>query len=389
MKNFLFKYRNKFRKQGSLHFHSTDFLQDIDNGLYVEDYFHEMVYLERKRAERSGKSFLLMLLDLENILYEPSAKEIIKGIGYAINTTTREVDIKGWYKCNGIIGVIFTDVKTDEAEPIKQKIFTALTNLPALSSTLFNRLKISFHLFPEESGGDKSLPLDFKLYPDLLKKKENKKNSFLIKRVMDVFGAFIGLIIFSPFFIAVPVIIKLTSKGPVFFRQTRIGEYGKPFVFLKFRSMYVGSSEKIHTEYIKKLIREQKEYSLGGNHGAEEKIYKIKDDPRITPLGRILRKTSLDELPQFFNVIKGDMSLVGPRPPIPYELENYMAWHRRRILDVKPGITGLWQVKGRSSTTFNDMVRMDIRYIDEWSIWLDIKLLFLTPFSMLSSKGAY
>ena len=117
--------------------------------------------------------------------------------------------------------------------------------------------------------------------------------------------------------------------------------------------------------------------------------YKIKDDPRVTSLGKVLRKTSLDELPQFINVLKGDMSLVGPRPPIPYECQNYDVWHRRRVMEMKPGITGLWQVEGRSALPFDEAVRMDIRYVREWSLWMDLRIIFKTPLAVLSCKGAY
>ncbi|MBE7415051.1 MAG: sugar transferase [Deltaproteobacteria bacterium] len=202
---------------------------------------------------------------------------------------------------------------------------------------------------------------------------------------MDLAGSIFGLLLFSPFFLALPVIIKLTSRGPVFFRQERVGEFGKRFTFLKFRSMYEGVDDKTHSEYVKRLIREDRAYS----EGAGRAVYKIQDDPRVTPIGKFLRKTSLDELPQFLNVLGGDMSLVGPRPPIPYELESYGAWHWRRVIEAKPGITGLWQVMGRSMKSYNDMVRLDLRYIEEWSLWLDIKIILLTPFSMVSSKGAY
>jgi lipopolysaccharide/colanic/teichoic acid biosynthesis glycosyltransferase len=118
-------------------------------------------------------------------------------------------------------------------------------------------------------------------------------------------------------------------------------------------------------------------------------VYKLREDPRITPLGKILRKTSLDELPQFINVLRGDMSLVGPRPPLPYELTSYSRWHRSRLLETKPGITGLWQVNGRSSTTFDEMVRLDLRYARAWSLWLDLKILFKTPWAVFWGQGAY
>src|SRR5262249_51200385 len=137
----------------------------------------------------------------------------------------------------------------------------------------------------------------------------------------------------------------------------------------------------IHREYIRNLIDKNASHSEG--------TYKIKNDPRVTPLGRFLRKSSLDELPQFINVLRGEMSLVGPRPPIRYEFESYSLWHRRRIVEAKPGITGDWQVHGRSRTTFDEMVRMDLRYIRNQSIWLDLRILFKTPFAVFRGDGAY
>ncbi len=181
------------------------------------------------------------------------------------------------------------------------------------------------------------------------------------------------------------VAIKLTSPGPVIFRQTRLGKRGEPFSFLKFRSMTVDNDEGVHREYVQRLIDGQHAQL---NQGQRDKpLYKLKHDTRITPVGRIIRKLSLDELPQFFNVLKGEMSLVGPRPPIPYEVEKYKAWHLRRILEVKPGITGLWQVEGRSQTSFDDMVRLDIRYVQTWSLWLDLKILVKTVREVLFPKG--
>src|SRR5262249_12191111 len=156
---------------------------------------------------------------------------------------------------------------------------------------------------------------------------------------------------------------------------------GGEFTCLKFRSMYINNDPAIHQEYVRNLINKK----VDDSHG----MFKIKNDPRVTTIGRFIRKTSLDELPQFINVLKGDMSLVGPRPPIPYELESYSLWHRRRITEARPGITGEWQVNGRSRTTFDEMVRMDLRYIRNRSLWLDVKILFKTPFAVFSGNGAY
>jgi lipopolysaccharide/colanic/teichoic acid biosynthesis glycosyltransferase len=150
--------------------------------------------------------------------------------------------------------------------------------------------------------------------------------------------------------------------------------------------MYFQNDAKIHRDYVRELISGNEAHQEQKGHSG---VYKLKDDPRVTPVGRFLRKISLDELPQFFNVLKGEMSLVGPRPPIPYEVEAYDIWHRRRFLEVKPGITGLWQVEGRSKVKFDEMVRLDLKYAKTWSPWLDIKILLRTPTAVLRGDGAY
>jgi lipopolysaccharide/colanic/teichoic acid biosynthesis glycosyltransferase len=196
----------------------------------------------------------------------------------------------------------------------------------------------------------------------------------------------VGLILCLPVLVLIAMAIRSTSKGPVLFRQVRMGQYGKRFTFLKFRSMYVNSDPNIHEEYVKRLIK--------GTPGTEQTtgnrqiLYKLTADPRITPVGRFLRSTSLDEIPQFLNVLCGHMSLVGPRPPVLYEFNRYDLWHRQRLLAVKPGITGLWQVDGRSRVKFDDMVRLDIRYARSWSLWLDIRILLRTPGAVISGNGA-
>jgi lipopolysaccharide/colanic/teichoic acid biosynthesis glycosyltransferase len=181
--------------------------------------------------------------------------------------------------------------------------------------------------------------------------------------------------------------IKLTSKGPAIFRQERLGQFGARFSCLKFRTMYVNSDSKIHQEYVRRFINGQADG--GSKESGKATVYKIKNDSRVTAIGKLLRKTSLDELPQFWNVLIGEMSLVGPRPCLSYEFESYDIWHRRRVLEVKPGVTGLWQVSGRSRTCFDDMVRLDLRYSQSWSIWLDVKILLGTPRAVLSGDGAY
>jgi lipopolysaccharide/colanic/teichoic acid biosynthesis glycosyltransferase len=204
---------------------------------------------------------------------------------------------------------------------------------------------------------------------------------------MDIAGSLLALMMLSPVLVVVAMAIKFSSPGPIFFRQQRIGQHGKKFTFLKFRSMYFAEDHTIHKEYVKRLIA-----GVNGSahaQGLQTEVYKLTNDPRITPVGRILRRTSLDEVPQFLNVLAGRMSLVGPRPPIPYEFESYDLWHVQRLLAVKPGITGLWQVEGRSRVAFDDMVRLDLKYARSWSLWLDFKILLKTPGAVFSGVGAY
>jgi lipopolysaccharide/colanic/teichoic acid biosynthesis glycosyltransferase len=159
-----------------------------------------------------------------------------------------------------------------------------------------------------------------------------------------------------------------------------------PFLFFKFRSMRVNTDDRIHREYVASLIEGKNAQVDQGN--GKKPWFKLKADPRITPIGRFIRKTSIDELPQLLNVLKGEMSLVGPRPPIPYETDRYQAWHLRRLLEVRPGITGLWQVEGRSRVSFDDMVRLDLRYARTWSLWLDVRILLKTVVVVLRRDGA-
>jgi exopolysaccharide biosynthesis polyprenyl glycosylphosphotransferase len=200
-------------------------------------------------------------------------------------------------------------------------------------------------------------------------------NELFMKRLVDVVGAFVGLcltVVLLPF---IAVVVKLDSKGPIFFRQKRVGENGRIFTCWKFRTMQTDAEDR------KQALLDKNEMN-----GA---IFKIRNDPRITRVGRILRKTSLDELPQFWNQQKGEMSLVGTRPPTPEEVRKYDNWHRRRI-SIKPGITGLWQVSGRNEIQdFDEVVRLDLEYIDRWNLWLDIKILLKTMEVVAGRSGSF
>ena len=204
------------------------------------------------------------------------------------------------------------------------------------------------------------------------------RDADVAKRAFDIIFSYTVLVFGFPLFLILGLIVKLSSKGPVLFKQVRIGKK-KPFVFYKFRTMYMNNNHDLHKEYVKELITSNKK---AGN------AYKIEKDPRVTPIGRFLRRTSLDELPQFFNVLKGDMSVIGPRPPIPYELRYYKDWHFQR-LETKPGITGLWQVSGRTLLPFDEMVRLDIEYNKKRSFALDLYILIKTIPAIIAGKGAY
>jgi len=193
-------------------------------------------------------------------------------------------------------------------------------------------------------------------------------------------------VLLAPVFLLIGLLVKLTSKGPVLFKQERLGQFGKTFTCLKFRSMRVNNDLRIHREFMKRVISGAHD---GREHGGVTPVYKMTNDPRITRVGRFIRRTSLDELPQFFNVLCGEMSLVGPRPPLAYEYQEYDVCHRRRVLEIKPGLTGLWQVSGRSRVRFDDMVRLDLQYARDWSFWLDLRILLQTPRAVVFGDGAF
>lgn len=366
---------------------------DAEYGMYIQEYFHELLKMERKRTERSKSPFLLLLIDL-TVFDNPREKILVMDkLATALMNTTREIDVRGWYEYQTTIGVMFREMtgvdgySSQIRDRILKRLYINLVRL--LHEDVVRRIKVSSHVFPEEMDRQKSITMaDVSLYPDLfLNKDYSLRMTGLIKKGMDLIGSGLGIILFSPLFLILAILIRVSSPGPVFFRQERIGRQGKPFTLLKFRSMYVTEDSALHKEYVKQFITKKDVQETNGDGG--EAIYKITDDPRITPVGKFLRKSSLDELPQLCNVLKGHMSLVGPRPPIRYEYEMYDTWHRRRLLEVKPGITGLWQVCARSSTTFDDMVRLDLQYVRDHSLWLDIKILLLTPWVVLRGKGAY
>jgi exopolysaccharide biosynthesis polyprenyl glycosylphosphotransferase len=250
-----------------------------------------------------------------------------------------------------------------------------LTIIDHAQSTRANVRLVSelYNIIPEKVLLEKYLGVP------VVKLPQNYENTLFnaYKRVFDVLLTLVGVVILAIPMAIIAALIKATSHGRVLYKQTRIGKNCEPFRFYKFRTMYEDADDAIHKDFAAQFI--------GGN---PKGVKKMTDDPRVTAVGRVLRRTSLDELPQLFNVLTGDMSLVGPRPCMPYELEQYEEWHRRR-LSVKPGCTGLWQVAGRSAVDFNDMVILDLFYIDNMSPLFDLRIIFKTLPVMLLAKGGY
>jgi len=355
---------------------NSTYNQAASDDFFYDYRFHEQLHLETLRAQRSKSTLSIILLTPDK---ETNAEPInmVKVLG-DVRKKTRDTDICGFVNAN-VICVLLPDTNEEGAKEICAKLAGESSKLSITTSSypdhIFESLTKNGYVRPD------AFPFELK---DL--SASSSRFKLAIKRAIDIAGAIVGLVLFMPVMLITALSIKATSPGPIIFRQTRLGKHGAPFTFYKFRSMHVNIDDQIHREYIKNFIKGDHEKANQGD--AEQPLYKIKSDPRISTVGRFIRKTSIDELPQFFNVLKGDMSLVGPRPPIPYEVEKYQPWHLRRILDMKPGITGLWQVEGRSKTEWNDSVRLDIRYIQNWSLLFDLQILFRTVKEVLRCRGA-
>ncbi len=363
-----------------------------------EEQFREMLSRERKRSERSKKPLLLMLVTGKPKKRTKADAILFQKVAGRLSEKVRETDLAGWFEKDVVFGVIFTELgQTDTKSAtlvLQAKVTEGLEK--EFDESQLNDILVSFYAFPDGwtsnsdsngNGNGSKTELNKELYPELIEVAKKKRLSLVTKRAMDIAGSAVALfLLFVPFGL-LAILIKFSSKGPVLFRQERIGQYGIPFIFLKFRTMRVSNDAGIHREYMQKFIAGKVgPDDPGGKAGTN---FKITNDPRVTWIGKFMRRTSIDELPQFWNVLNGDMSLVGPRPPIRYEMEAYDTWHRRRLVEIKPGITGLWQVQGRSRTTFDDMVRLDLRYSKTWTPLLDAKILLQTPRAVISGDGAY
>ena len=342
-----------------------------------EDLFRDALARERRRADRFEEAFIVVLVTLDRRrLHVASLTQIVE----ALSQSQPGADVIGWFDGNTVLGLIRS---TDAREPAEAG--------SALAEAV--RCEITRRLPPEQidccsircevysSRSDAVAPVIFESARSGSRARQIVGAA--AKRVLDIIGSTFGLILLSPVMLCVAAIVKLTSPGPVFFRQQRVGAAGRTFTMFKFRSMQVNCDHRIHQQYVEGFIQ-----SAPGMTSGKEAIFKLVNDPRLTPVGDFLRRSSIDELPQLFNVLRGEMSLVGPRPPLPYEVARYKRWHRRRVLEAKPGMTGLWQVTGRSRTTFDDMVRLDLRYAAKSSVWIDVKILLATPKAVLSGKGA-
>ena len=352
-----------------------------------EELFRHTVTRERRRAERSGEPFVLLLVRMPHGR-RPAASALWQAAMAAVAAAKRDTDIPGWVQPEAVLGVILTGIREADLTPACHAVEARLRRELAarIDADTMRELTIHVHVTPaagraatHERAVDDPL-LGARLHADPPRRAAYEA----MKRVLDVVGSLTLLILLVPLFLLIALLVKSRSRGPVLFKQVRIGQGLKPFTMLKFRTMTVDADHALHHEFVSAFINAQVPVSAPGTGG----VFKLTDDPRVTPVGRVLRKTSLDELPQLWNVLRGDMSLVGPRPALAYELEQYKPWHRRRLLEAKPGVTGLWQVVGRSRTTFDEMVRLDLRYVRRRSLWTDVTILLATPKAVILGKGA-
>jgi lipopolysaccharide/colanic/teichoic acid biosynthesis glycosyltransferase len=347
----------------------------------------EIVTRERKRTDRSGLAMAILLIGVRDCQHA-NTPALFAVVAEALGAIKSDIDIAGWFERESIIALIVPEIDpsnlTSACAQLESELRKELDDRS--DEDLTDRLSIRLCIYPEppQLGDEERQAVDPFLYPELHVHRDQATLFQVFKRGMDILGSLGLLLLLSPLLLAIAVLVKLSSRGPVLFHQMRIGQMLKPFMMCKFRTMYVNADQGIHHNYVSWFINS----SDKGKEQDKNKIFKLTNDPRITPIGHFLRKTSLDELPQLWNVLVGHMSLVGPRPPLWYEVQQYKPWHRLRVMEAKPGITGLWQVTGRSRTTFDEMVRLDLRYARKKSLWADIKILLATPAAVIKGNGA-
>jgi exopolysaccharide biosynthesis polyprenyl glycosylphosphotransferase len=339
--------------------------------------FLRQLHLERRRTDRSKAPLSIVQFRLDSGY--AAALERVEELLQLLRISKRETDTLG-YLGEDVVALVLPDTNEHGAQAFVRKIVDQAEHLQLATTTA---------TYPDQSLDSIAAGAEVLLGRGSASwggGEAEQRKGYALKRALDVVGSILGIVLLSPLMLVTAVAIALTSRGPVIFRQTRLGAVGAPFVFYKFRSMSCNSDDRIHREYVAKLINGDLAQVNQGD--GLRPLFKMKSDPRVTRIGKIIRKTSIDELPQLFNVLKGDMSLVGPRPPLPYEAEKYSSWHLRRVLEIKPGITGLWQVEGRSKTSFDEMVRLDLRYMKRCSLLLDLKILLKTIKVVLRCEGA-
>ena len=338
--------------------------------------FLRQMRLEKRRTERSKAPLSLVLFNVD--LEMPDGANQLRALSESLRSSKRETDVLG-YVADDCLGFLLPDTSVEGAHSFMRNVRTRNGDL-GYSTVVATYPDQVFESLTEGSHGhvdNAPLFLDHE--------HTQSKVGAWFKRALDIVGSASLLQVLSPIMLATALAVRGTSPGPALFKQQRLGRFGKPFEIYKFRSMSAKNDDKAHREYVAKLIQGNLAEINQGD--AANPVYKMVRDPRITNVGHFIRKTSIDELPQLFNVFKGDMSLVGPRPPLRYEAEKYQVWHLRRILEVRPGITGLWQVIGRSTTSFDEMVRLDLRYIREWSFWMDVRILLGTVRVVIMRSG--
>mgnify|MGYP002377888121 CR=1 FL=1 len=345
-----------------------------------KSYFLDLLHREKYRSDRwnTPLSIAMFRRHREEENDSTNLMESFSKFFYPLENGIRETDALA-YLGEDLIALLLPDTDNEGMKTLIKKVVNGHTKLPFTVATG----TYPDQIFQQILVGNQPSKNALDLSSDQLL--ESDPVGYPLKRTLDIVGATIALLLFSPIILLTALAVKITSPGPIIFKQDRLGQKGRTFSFYKFRSMKNNNDNQIHREYVTQLI--QGDLAKINQGDSEKPLYKMKTDPRVTWVGRIIRKTSIDELPQLFNVLKGEMSLVGPRPPLRYEADHYQSWHLRRILDAKPGITGLWQVEGRSRTTFDEMVRLDIRYMRNCSLSLDLKILLKTFKVVLQCDG--
>ena len=349
------------------------------HGIHPTERFRDLVERERSRTDRTGICFSLVVFKLA--ARKRDTYHTLYHLAGLLTSRARTSDEVGWFDKTSLAVLLIGSGETGAAK-FGQNVIASLPEgiaVPTVSVYVYpNKGQGEEQAAPRkedvtESGTMAAIPPTPVTEKTALPEDAAMPSVFvrqlpLWKDILDVFLSLIALILLSPLFLLIAVYIKIADPGPVFFRQGRIGFRGKKFECWKFRTMKVNNDAAAHEEYLKSLIQ-----------GGDQAMVKLdaKKDPRIIPLGWILRQSGLDELPQLVNVLRGDMSLVGPRPCLPYEAKEYDQWHGERF-DTAPGLTGLWQVSGKNRTTFKDMMRFDIRYSRSMSFWMEIQILFKT-----------